>query len=185
MASAAVDHLYRWQYLMDCYEVIMKGARAHQRKSLVRAKSRARRVAEMEILDEVSAQDIAKELGMTTQGFYNWKGLHKQQMFDAYERVSHKVDQERVGAILHLRHKMTKLAGKAVQVVGEVMDSSHDGIRLKAAQGTIEYLDPRKQAGEVGGVVLGAKTSDLIAAALAQEPERADIVGEVEVLPNG
>ena len=32
---------------------------------------------------------------------------------------------------------------------------------------------------------MGAKTSDLIAAALAQEPERADIVGEVEVLPNG
>jgi len=170
---------------MDCYQVILKGARAMSKKAALQAKVRAKRVAEMEILDEMSAQDIAVELGMTTQGFYNWKGLHKQQMYDAYEKVSHKIDQERLGAILHVRHQMTKLAGKAVRVVGEVMDSSHDGIRLKAAQGAIEYLDPRKQGGEVGGVVLGAKTSDLIAAALAQEPERADIVGEVEVLPNG
>lgn len=170
---------------MDCYEVVLRGSRAAVRKKALQAKARAKRVAEMEILEGMDAKEIAGALEMTVQGYYNWRGLHKQQLYDAYEKVSHKVDQERVSSILQLRHKMTKLAGKAVQVVGEVMDSSHDGIRLKAAQGAIEYLDPRKQSGEVGGVVLGAKTSDLIAAALAQEPERADIVGEVEVLPNG
>jgi hypothetical protein len=168
---------------MDCYEVVLRGSRAAVRKRALQAKSRAKHVAEMEILEGMDAKEIAATLEITVQGYYNWRGLHKQQLYDAYEKVSHKVDQERVSSILQLRHKMTRLAGKAVQVVGEVMDSSHDGIRLKAAQGAIEYLDPRKQSGEVGGVVLGAKTSDLIAAALAQET---DIRAEsVEVLGEG
>jgi len=156
-----------------------KAAIEKRRRALVRARERAKRCAELEILEGKDNKGIAEVLGLKYHNFMAWQVRWQDVLGEAYEKIVPQVNRASAVEVLRMRHAASRMGIKAMRRIEELMDAESEQVALKAAVSARDYLDPQAKGG--GQTRVTVELSAKAGAMLGALYPRREIRGEVEV----